>query len=51
MIFFVFHVPSEFDKFMEEHKEDLKQIEIKEDITDAEFEAQEIDIDNADQQV
>ncbi|XP_060587658.1 uncharacterized protein LOC132743149 isoform X3 [Ruditapes philippinarum] len=41
----------EFDKFMEEHKEDLKQIEIKEDITDAEFEAQEIDIDNADQQL
>ncbi|XP_045189015.1 uncharacterized protein LOC123546637 isoform X2 [Mercenaria mercenaria] len=41
----------EFDKFMEEHKEDLKQIEIKDDITDAEFEAQEIDIDNADQQL
>lgn len=41
----------EFDKFMEEHKADLQQIEIKDDITDAEFEAQEIDIDNADQQL
>lgn len=41
----------EFDKFMEEHKVDLQHIEIKDDITDAEFEAQEIDIDNADQQV
>ena len=36
---------------MEDHKEELQMIEIKDDITDAEFEAQEIDIDNADQQV
>ncbi|KAL4231540.1 hypothetical protein ACF0H5_009121 [Mactra antiquata] len=41
----------EFDKFMEDHKDELQNIEIKEDITDAEFEAQEIDIDNADQQL
>jgi len=36
---------------MEGHKEELQSMEMKEDITDAELEAQEIDIDHADQQV
>ncbi|XP_052771420.1 uncharacterized protein LOC128211061 isoform X2 [Mya arenaria] len=41
----------EFDKFMEGHKAELLTIETKEDQTDAEFDAQQIDIDNADQQL
>ena len=36
---------------MEDHKEELMSIETKDDQTDAEFDAQQIDIDNADQQV
>ncbi|KAL3864299.1 hypothetical protein ACJMK2_005992 [Sinanodonta woodiana] len=41
----------EFDRFLEEHKEELQKLEIIEGMTDAELEAQEIDIDNADQQL
>ena len=42
---------SEFDKFLEEHKERLETLDTKEDITDAELTAQEIEIDEADQEV
>ena len=44
-------VISEFDKFLEEHKERLETLDTKEDITDAELTAQEIEIDEADQEV
>ncbi|XP_033757062.1 uncharacterized protein LOC117339522 isoform X1 [Pecten maximus] len=41
----------EFDKFLEEHKEELQKIEIRDDLTNAEFEVQEMDIEQADQEL
>ncbi|KAK3096071.1 hypothetical protein FSP39_022738 [Pinctada imbricata] len=41
----------EFDKFMEDHKGELMKIEEKDDLTDAEFEVQEMDIEQADQEL
>lgn len=41
----------EFDKFMEEHKSELMKIEDRDDLTDAEYEVQEMDIEQADQEV
>lgn len=42
---------TEFDKFLEEHKDELMRIEAKEDLTSAEFDVQELDIEQADQEV
>ena len=44
-------VLAEFDKFLEEHKDRLESLETKDDITEAELTAQEIEIDEADQEV
>ncbi|CAC5397112.1 unnamed protein product [Mytilus coruscus] len=42
----------EFDKFLEEHKDELQKIETgKEDVTEAELEIQEMDIEQADQEL
>ncbi|XP_048745050.2 uncharacterized protein LOC125658046 isoform X3 [Ostrea edulis] len=41
----------EFDKFMEEHKSELMKIEDRDDLTDAEYEVQEMDIEQADQEL
>lgn len=42
----------EFDKFLEEHKHELQKIEtFKEDVTEAELEIQEMDLEQADQEV
>ena len=52
MILLKYHLyVSEFDKFLEEHKDRLESLETKDDITDAELSAQEIEIDEADQEV
>ena len=41
----------EFDKFLEEHKSELMKIDDRDDLTDAEYEVQEMDIEQADQEV
>jgi len=41
----------EFDKFLEDHKDELLRIENREDLTNAEYEVQELDIEQADQEV
>ena len=42
---------SEFDKFMEEHKIDLMSKEVTEGMSGEHFDEQEVEIDQADQQV
>ncbi|XP_052704063.1 uncharacterized protein LOC128180193 isoform X1 [Crassostrea angulata] len=41
----------EFDKFLEEHKSELMKIDDRDDLTDAEYEVQEMDIEQADQEL
>ncbi|XP_061177862.1 uncharacterized protein LOC133186647 isoform X1 [Saccostrea echinata] len=41
----------EFDRFLEEHKSELMKIEDRDDLTDAEYEVQEMDIEQADQEL
>lgn len=47
----IFSTLTEFDKFLEEHKSELMKIDDKDDLTDAEYEVQEMDIEQADQEV
>lgn len=47
----VFSTLTEFDKFLEEHKSELMKIDDRDDLTDAEYEVQEMDIEQADQEV
>lgn len=47
----VFTTLTEFDKFLEEHKSELMKIDDRDDLTDAEYEVQEMDIEQADQEV
>lgn len=47
----LFSTLTEFDKFLEEHKSELMKIDDRDDLTDAEYEVQEMDIEQADQEV